>query len=51
MIDSALTAGCLEEVLTDIHNQEIEGKKFLRWVVQGGGLSYADFWSKISDGR
>jgi hypothetical protein len=51
MIDSALTAGCLADTLTDFQRQEIREKKFLRWIAQGGNLSYAEFWSRISNGR
>jgi len=52
MIDSALTAGCLTDTLKDFQRQEIEEKKFLRWIAQGGNLSYADFWSGIiNNGR
>lgn len=51
MIDSALSAGCLMDTLEDLQRQEIEEKKFLRWIVQGGDLSYADFWSRMSNDR
>lgn len=51
MIDSALSAGYLMDTLEDFQKQEIEEKKFLRWIAQGGNLSYEDFWSKISNGR
>jgi hypothetical protein len=39
------------DTLEDLQRQEIEEKKFLRWIVQGGDLSYADFWSRMSNGR
>lgn len=51
MIDSALSAGCLEKVLMDFQKQELEEKKFFRWVIQGGNMSYQEFWSKMRHGR
>lgn len=51
MIDSALSAGCLEKVLKDFQRQELEEKKFFRWVIQGGNKSYEEFWSDMRNGR
>ena len=51
MIDSTLSAGCLLEVLHDFREQELEAKKYFRWVMQGGTTSYEEFWRMMKNGR
>ena len=46
MIDSALSAGCLSEVLRDVWKQNVRDKKFERWLAHGHGKSYQQFWGE-----
>ena len=44
MIDAALSCGCLLETVKAVREQETGKYKYFRWVIQGWGKSYKDFW-------
>ena len=46
MIDSALTAGCLDETMQNFWKQNIRELKFRRWLAHGYGKSYYQMWGE-----
>ena len=46
MIDTGLAVGCLQEVIEDIWKQDAQDLKVRRWIAQGHGRSYKQFWGE-----
>lgn len=50
MIDSCLVAGCLCEVLDEMHKQEAERIQYMTWLIRGRG-SYQQYKEKLNGRR
>lgn len=46
MIESGLAAGCLNEVINDVFQQDVKNIKFQKWPAWGRGKSYSQFWGE-----
>jgi hypothetical protein len=46
MIDTGLSVGCLKEVVEDVWKQDAQDLKVQRWIHQGYGKSYKQFWGE-----
>ena len=46
MIDTGLAVGCLSEIIEDVWKQDAQKIKTLRWIVNGGGKPYEEFWGE-----
>ena len=46
MIDTGLAVGCLREVIEDVWKQDAQDLKVKRWLIQGRGKSYKQFWGE-----
>ena len=46
MIDTGLAVGCLSEVIQDVWKQDAQDLKVQRWLLQGHGKSYKQFWGE-----
>jgi hypothetical protein len=46
MIDTGLAVGCLHEVINDVWKQDAQDLKVRRWMIQGAGKSYKQFWGE-----
>lgn len=46
MIESGLAAGCLDEVINDVFNQDVKNLKIRKWLAWGRGKSYSQFWGE-----
>ena len=46
MIDTGLRIGGLRDLLSDVFKQDMQALKVQRWIAQGAGKSYKEFWGE-----